>query len=256
MSNLLKETVLEVHHWTDTLFTLKTTRDPGFRFENGAFAMLGLEVDGKPLLRAYSMASANYDEHLEFLSIKVPDGPLTSRLQHVKPGDQIVLNRKTSGTLLLENLLPGKRLYLLSTGTGIAPFLSLVQDPEVYERFDRVILTHTCRRAAELVFEDLLFKKLRENEFLGETVREKLTYYATTTREPYPYQGRITDLIRSGKLFADIDAPPLNVDEDRVMICGNPNMTFELRDYFVSQGFKMGGHEPGHFVIEKAFAER
>lgn len=257
MSNILQEKVLDVHHWTDTLFTLKVTRDPGFRFESGQFAMIGLQVEGRPLMRAYSVASAHYEDYLEFLSIKVPNGPLTSRLQHVQPGDTILINRKTTGTLILPNLLPGKRLYLLSTGTGLAPFLSLIKDPEVYDRFDQVILTHTCRKISELVYEDLILNELPNNEFFGDIARDKLIYYPTVTREPFRNQGRITDLIRSGKLFSDIGMPPFNIEEDRVMICGNPAMMNELSEYLDGIGFEMGNNaEPGQYVIEKAFAEK
>jgi ferredoxin--NADP+ reductase len=257
MSNILRETVLEVHHWTENLFTLKTTRDPGFRFDSGEFAMMGLEVDGRPLLRAYSVVSAPYDEQLEFLSIKVPNGPLTSRLQHVKPGDTILVNRKATGTLLLHNLEPGKNLWLLSTGTGLAPFLSIIKDPTVYERFDRVILTHTVRNRNELVCGEKALEDLKANEYIGELAAEKLLYYPTVTREPFQNEGRITDLIRSGKVFADLGLEPLSTADDRVMICGNPHMTAELTKYMEDQGFEMGANnKPGTFVIEKAFAQR
>jgi ferredoxin--NADP+ reductase len=257
MSNILRETVLEVHHWTENLFTLKTTRDPGFRFDSGEFAMMGLEVDGRPLLRAYSVVSAPYDEQLEFLSIKVPNGPLTSRLQHVKPGDTILVNRKATGTLLLHNLEPGKNLWLLSTGTGLAPFLSIIKDPTVYERFDRVILTHTVRNKNELVCGEKALEDLKQNEYIGELAAEKLIYYPTVTREPFQNEGRITDLIRSGKVFTDLGLEPLNPADDRVMICGNPHMTAELTKYMEDQGFEMGANnKPGTFVIEKAFAQR
>jgi ferredoxin/flavodoxin---NADP+ reductase len=257
MSNILRETVLEVHHWTENLFTLKTTRDPGFRFDSGEFAMMGLEVDGRPLLRAYSVVSAPYDEQLEFLSIKVPNGPLTSRLQHVKPGDTILVNRKATGTLLLHNLEPGKNLWLLSTGTGLAPFLSIIKDPTVYERFDRVILTHTVRNKNELVCGEKALEDLKANEYIGELAAEKLIYYPTVTREPFQNEGRITDLIRSGKVFADLGLEPLSTADDRVMICGNPHMTAELTKYMEDQGFEMGANNrPGTFVIEKAFAQR
>jgi ferredoxin/flavodoxin---NADP+ reductase len=257
MSNILRETVLEVHHWTENLFTLKTTRDPGFRFDSGEFAMMGLEVDGRPLLRAYSVVSAPYDEQLEFLSIKVPNGPLTSRLQHVKPGDTILVNRKATGTLLLHNLEPGKNLWLLSTGTGLAPFLSIIKDPTVYERFDRVILTHTVRNKNELVCGEKALEDLKANEYIGELAAEKLIYYPTVTREPFQNEGRITDLIRSGKVFADLGLEPLSTADDRVMICGNPHMTAELTKYMEDQGFEMGANnKPGTFVIEKAFAQR
>lgn len=257
MSNILEKTVLDVHHWTDSLFTLRLNRDPGFRFENGQFAMIGLMVDGRPLMRAYSMVSANYEEHLEFLSIKVPDGPLTSRLQHIKPGDKILVNRKTTGTLVLDNLLPGKRLYMLSTGTGIAPFLSIVKDPTVYERFDQVILTHSCRRAVDLVYEDFIRKDLPNNEFFGEQARHKLVYYPTVTREPFRTQGRVTELIANGRLFEDLGVPALDKENDRVMICGNPQMMNDLVKMLDDQGFDQGSNAgPGHYVIEKAFAEK
>jgi ferredoxin--NADP+ reductase len=257
MSNILKETVVEVHHWTDNLFSLKTTRDPGFRFDSGEFAMIGLEVEGRPLLRAYSVASAHYDEHLEFLSIKVPNGPLTSRLQHVRPGDTILVNRKTTGTLLIHNLLPGRNLWLLSTGTGIAPFLSIIKDPEVYERFDRIILTHTVRETAELECGDRALNELAANAFIGELATEKLSYYPTVTRQPFRTEGRISDLIRSGKVFADLGLAPFDRETDRVMICGNPAMTIELTNLLEDQGFEMGANNrPGDFVIEKAFVQR
>ncbi|QQP92056.1 ferredoxin--NADP reductase [Skermanella sp. TT6] len=257
MSNILRETVLEVHHWTDSLFSLKTTRDPGFRFDSGEFAMMGLEVDGRPLLRAYSVVSSPYEEQLEFLSIKVPNGPLTSRLQHVKPGDTILINRKATGTLLLHNLLPGKTLWLLSTGTGLAPFLSIAKDPTVYDRFDRVVLTHTVRHKAELECGEAALDALRENEYIGELATEKLVYYPTVTREPFRNEGRITDLLRSGKVYKDLGLTPLDPAGDRVMICGNPHMTSELTQYMEELGFEMGANnKPGTFVIEKAFAQR
>jgi ferredoxin--NADP+ reductase len=258
MSNIIEETVLETHHWTENLFTLKLTRDPGFRFESGQFAMIGLRVDGKPLMRAYSMASASYEEHLEFLSIKVPNGPLTSRLQHVQPGDKILVNRKTTGTLIADNLLPGaKRLYLLSTGTGLAPFLSIIKDPSIYERFDEIILTHTCRHKNELVYQDLIIGELPQNEFFGDLAREKLTYYPSVTREPFRTEGRITDLIRSGRLFADLGKPAFDKENDRVMICGNPHMMTEIADYLDELDWHQGSNAgPGHYVIEKAFAEK
>ncbi len=253
----MKESVLRVHHWTDTLFSFVTTRDPGFRFASGQFTMIGLEVEGRPLLRAYSMVSAHYDDHLEFLSIKVPGGPLTSRLQHLKEGDNILVSKKATGTLVLKHLLPGRNLYMLSTGTGLAPFLSLVKDPEMYEQFDRVILTHTCRRAEELAYHDLFLHELPHNEFFGELVKQKLTYYPSVTREDFRNTGRITDLIRSEKLFKDVGLPPLNPEHDRVMLCGSPGMLADLTVMLEERGFREGTPgEAGHYVTEKAFAER
>lgn len=257
MSNLIKERVLRVHHWNDTLFTFQTTRDPSFRFHNGHFTMIGLEVDGRPLLRAYSIASANYEEHLEFFSIKVPNGPLTSRLQHLKEGDTVLVNRKPTGTLVADNLLPGKHLYLFSTGTGLAPFLSIIKDPEVYERFDKVVLTHTCRFVNELAYQEMITSHLPQNEFFGEVVRDKLIYVPSVTREAYHTQGRITDLIRSGELARLTGLPDLNRETDRVMICGSPAMLDETCHILDDRGYVMGNHgEPGDYVIEKAFVER
>ncbi|NBW47273.1 MAG: ferredoxin--NADP reductase, partial [Betaproteobacteria bacterium] len=229
MSALHEETVLSVHHWTDRLFSFTTTRDPALRFSNGHFTMIGLKVDGKPLLRAYSIVSANYEEHLEFLSIKVPDGPLTSRLQHIQVGDTIIVGKKPTGTLLCDYLLPGKRLYMLATGTGLAPFMSIVRDPETYERYEQVVLVHGVREVDELAYHDLLVKHLPEHEFLGELISDKLKYYPTVTREAFVNQGRITELIESGKIFTDLQLPALDPSADRVMICGSPAMLKELK---------------------------
>ncbi len=252
-----EETVLTVKHWNEDLFSFTTTRDPSFRFKNGQFAMIGLEVEGRPLVRAYSMASANYDDTLEFFSIKVQNGPLTSRLQHIEPGGKVLVGKKPTGTLVLDNLLPGKRLYLLSTGTGLAPFLSLSRDLESYERFDKVIVAHGCRIISDLAYHERLTKELAQDEFLGEMVREKFIYYPTVTREPFQNHGRITDLIKNGKFFQDIGMPPLNREEDRVMLCGSPAMLTELRDMLAGRGWHEGNMgEPGEFVIEKAFVER
>lgn len=257
MSNLNEETVKSVHHWTDTLFSFTTTRDPGFRFLNGQFVMIGLEVEGRPLLRAYSLASANYEEDLEFLSIKVQNGPLTSRLQHLKVGDKVLVGRKATGTLIQDNLTPGKNLYLLSTGTGLAPFLSVVKDPDAYERFEKIILVHGCRTVAELAYDQLLTRDLLENEFIGEEVRRKLIYYPTVTREPFRNQGRITQLIENGKLFADIGLPVINPADDRLMLCGSPQMLKDVVELLESRGFAEGSQTTaGQYVIEKAFVER
>ncbi len=257
LKGVTAEQVLSVHHWTDRLFSFTCTRAPTLRFENGQFAMIGLEVDGKPLLRAYSMASANYEEQLEFLSIKVPDGPLTSRLQHVKVGDTVLVGRKPTGTLLLGNMLPGRNLYFLSTGTGLAPFMSLVKDPEAYERFDKVVLVHGTRLVDELAYTQYISADLAEHEFLGEYVRDKLMYYPTVTREPFRNQGRIPDLIRSGKLFSDLGLPPLDPELDRVMICGSEQMLADTKALLDSMSMKEGSsNDPGAYVIEKAFAEK
>ena len=256
-ANLSEQTVLAVQHWTERLFSLTLTRDPSFRFENGQFAMIGLMVNGKPMLRAYSMASPNHHDTLEFLSIKVPDGPLTSRLQHVQVGDKVLVGRKPTGTLLLDNLKPGRTLYMFATGTGLAPFLSLVADPELYIRFDHIVLTHTTRRAAELAYAEHLTEHLPNHEYLGEDVSAKLIYYPTTTREPSRHMGRITDLLQSGKLFADIGLPPLDPAHDRAMICGSQHMLDDVKALLLAHGFTEGSSsEPGEFVIEKAFAER
>jgi len=257
MSNLLAETVTGVRHWTDTLFSFTATRDPAFRFLSGQFTMIGLEVEGKPLLRAYSMASANYEEQLEFLSIKVPDGPLTSRLQHIRVGDTVLVGRKPTGTLLLGNMLPGRNLYFFSTGTGLAPFMSLIKDPEAYERFDKVVLVHGTRLIDELAYTQYISADLAEHEFLGEYVRDKLLYYPTVTREAFRNRGRITDLIRSGKLFADLGLPPLDPELDRAMICGSEQMLADTKALLDGMSMKEGSNnDPGAYVIEKAFAEK
>jgi ferredoxin/flavodoxin---NADP+ reductase len=257
MSAFNREEVLTVHHWTDTLFSFTTTRDPALRFENGQFAMIGLEINGKPLVRAYSMVSANYEETLEFLSIKVQDGPLTSRLQHIKPGDHVLVGRKPTGTLLLDNLEPGKNLYLIGTGTGLAPFMSLVKDPEVYERFEKVVLVHGCRTVAELAYEEFITEHLPKNEFFGDSVREKLIYHPTVTRENFRNQGRVNDLLESGKLAEQAGLPPLSVADDRLMFCGSPAMLKSCREILDARGFHEGaGNKPGHYVVERAFVEQ
>nr|WP_315201625.1 ferredoxin--NADP reductase [uncultured Albidiferax sp.] len=258
MSAFNEETVLSVHHWTDRLFSFTTTRDPSLRFSNGHFTMIGLrKEDGKPLLRAYSIASANYEEHLEFLSIKVPEGPLTSKLQHIQVGDKIIVGKKPTGTLVTDYLLPGKHLYLLSTGTGLAPFLSIVRDPETYERFEQVIVVHGVRQVEELAYHDLLTEHLPAHEFLGEMVTSKLRYYPTVTRESYRNMGRITELLANGKLFTDLELPEFNPADDRVMLCGSPGMLVDLKHMLEERGFKEGNTStPGHFVVERAFAEK
>ena len=258
MANLGTERVLDVRHWNDSLFSFKTTRDDGLRFENGHFVMIGMEVDGRPLLRAYSIASPNYAEHLEFFSIKVSEGRLTSRLQHIREGDSILISRKPTGTLLTHDLLPGKHLYLLATGTGLAPFLSIVQDPEVYERFEKVVLVHGVRHVSELAYGDFLREELPKNEYFGEEVLAKLIYYPTVTREPYRNRGRITDLITSGQLFTDIGLPDLDPERDRAMICGSMAMLDETAALLEARGFEASPHigVPGQFVVERAFVEQ
>jgi len=252
----LVEKVLEVRHWTDELFSFKTTRDPSFRFQSGQFVMLGLEVDGKPLLRAYSIASPSWDDTLEFYSIKVQDGPLTSRLQNIKVGDDLLVGKKPTGTLVLDGLKPGKRLYMLGTGTGLAPWLSLARDPEVYERFDEVIVTHTVRNVADLNYRDLFEDGLPNDEILGEIVSPKLRYYPTVTREPFKTQGRITTLIESGKIFEDLGIPPLDPATDRLMMCGGPSVLADLKALLLARGYEEGSvAKPGDFVLERAFVE-
>jgi ferredoxin--NADP+ reductase len=257
MSNFNQESVLSVHHWTDTLFSFTTTRDPSFRFRNGEFTMIGLKVGEKPLLRAYSVASANYEDRLEFFSIKVPDGPLTSRLQHLKQGDEIIVSRKATGTLVIDNLDDGRNLYLIGTGTGLAPFLSVIKDPETYERFEKVVLLHGCRRVAELAYGEMITEQLPKDELIGDLVRNQLIYYPTVTRDPFKNRGRITDLITSGKLFTDAGLAPLESKRDRIMICGSPALVHDMRGMLAAKGFIEGNHgEPGQFVVERAFAER
>jgi ferredoxin/flavodoxin---NADP+ reductase len=258
MSNHYEETVLEVRHWTDRLFSFTTSRNKGLRFENGQFVMMGLPDDsGRPLLRAYSIVSPNYAENLEFFSIKVPNGPLTSRLQHIREGDTILVSKKPVGTLLLDNLEPGRNLYLLSTGTGLAPFISLIHDPETYERFEKVVLVHGVRQIAELAYDDLISGQLPSDDILGAYVANQLIYYPTVTREPFRNQGRIPDLIASGKLAADIGLPDLSPENDRVMLCGSPEMLASLKALLDSRGFVEGSSgKPATYVVERAFVEK
>lgn len=252
------ERVLSVHHWNDTLFSFKTTRDPALRFHNGHFVMIGLEVEGKPLMRAYSIASANYEENLEFLSIKVQDGPLTSRLQHLKEGDPILVSKKPVGTLVVSDLLPGKNLFLFGTGTGLAPFMSIVKDPEVYERFEKVILVHGVRWVSELAYANYLEEELPNNEHFGDMVNGKLIYYPTVTREEFRNRGRITELIENGKLCQDVGLPQLNPETDRAMLCGSPHMLADVGKLLDGLGFKVspGTGQPGDYVVERAFVEK
>ena len=257
MSAFNEEKVLSVHHWNDTLFSFTTTRDQSLRFKTGQFVMIGLQVEGKPLMRAYSVVSAHYADHLEFYSIKVQDGPLTSRLQHLQPGDTLLVSRKPTGSLIMDNLKPGKHLYLLSTGTGLAPFMSVIRDPAFYEAFDKIILTHGVRWKSELGYFEHITEDMPEDEHFGELVRDKLIYYPTVTREDFEKQGRLTDLIESGKLFEDIGLPPFNPADDRIMICGSPSMLKDLVEILEKRGFVEGtSHAPGDYVIERAFVEK
>lgn len=257
MSNLSRETVLSVRHWSDTLFSFTTTRETGLRFKNGHFLMLGLEVEGRPVLRAYSIVSANWEEFLEFYSIKVPNGPLTSRLQHLKPGDSVLVGKKPTGTLVLSHLKPGRRLYLLATGTGLAPFMSVIRDLDAYERFEQIVLVHGVRYVKDLGYKDYIQNELAHHEYLGDQVKSQLRYYPTVTREPFRNQGRITDLIQSGKLCADLGIPDLDPEHDRVMICGSPGMLSDTVTTLESRGFREGSsHDAAEYTIERAFAER
>lgn len=257
MSNLFDSRVLSVHHWTDRLFSFRSTRDPGFRYQSGQFTMIGLQVDGRPLLRAYSMVSPHYEETLEFLSIKVQDGPLTSRLQHVRVGDTVLVGRKASGTLLLQNLLPGATLYLLATGTGLAPFMSVVRDPDVYEQFEKVVLVHGCRQVAELAYADTIAQELPGNEVFGQQASRQLLYYPTVTREAFRHQGRIPTLLETGRLCRDLGLPALDVARDRFMLCGSPEMLKDTRALLDKLGLQEGNmSHPGHYVIERAFVDK
>ena len=257
MAAFFEEKVLSVHHWNDTLFSFTTTRNPTLRFKTGQFVMIGLEVNGRPLMRAYSVVSAHYEDHLEFYSIKVPDGPLTSRLQHLQVGDTLLVSKKPTGSLIMDNLKPGKNLYLLSTGTGLAPFMSVVRDPEFYDAFEKIVLTHGVRWKSEFGYFEHITEELPDHEHFGELIKNQLIYYPTVTREEFATQGRLTDLLESGKLCDDIGLPQLNPETDRVMICGSPSMLKDLVDILEKRGFVEGtSHAPGDYVIERAFVEK
>jgi len=256
VAGISTQSVTEVHHWNESLFSFKTTRDRGLRFENGHFVMLGLPIDGKPLLRAYSIASPNYEEELEFLSIKVADGALTSRLQNIKVGDEVFISSKPTGTLVVDHLLEGRNLYLISTGTGLAPFISIIQDPTVYEKFDKITLTHGVRYKSELAYQDLITRTLPENEYFGDEVKQKLVYYPTVTREEFTTNGRLTDLMTSGKLFADVGLDAPHSDHDRFMLCGSPSMLKDTCRILDGWGMEESRHgQKAHYVIERAFVE-
>jgi ferredoxin--NADP+ reductase len=262
------ETVLDVRHWTDDYFSFTTTRDNGFRFENGQFVMIGLEIpqpDGtrRPLLRAYSIASANWEEQLEFFSIKVPNGPLTSRLRDIRPGDGVLIGRKPTGTLLIHDLHPGRNLYLLGTGTGFAPWLSVIKDPDTYERFERVVLCHGVRSAADLAYRDYIVNELPRHELLGEQIARKLLYYPAVTREDFlfagrDHRGRLTERMDNGRMMEDLDLEPLDAAHDRAMICGSPQMLADFRTLLDARGFTAAPRigTPGQYVFERAFVEK
>ena len=261
------QTITDVKHYTDRLFSFRVTRPASLRFRSGEFVMIGLMGEPhpetgkqKPLLRAYSIASPSWDEELEFYSIKVQDGPLTSRLQHIKPGDELILRPKPVGTLVHDALIPGKRIWFFATGTGFAPFASLLREPQTYEDYDEVIITHTCREVGELTYGRDLIEALKEDELLNEVIGEgfwkKIKYYPTTTREESPKMGRITDLMRSGEVFADLGVPPLSPETDRAMICGNLAFNLELKEMFEEYGLVEGANsKPMHYVVEKAFLD-
>ena len=261
------QTVTEVKHWTDRLFSFRMTRPASMRFRSGEFVMIGLMGDvnektgkAKPLLRAYSIASPSWDEELEFYSIKVQDGPLTSKLQHIKVGDDVIMRPKPVGTLVHDALLPGKRLWFFATGTGFAPFASLLREPQTYEDYDEIIITHTCREAGELTYGRELIESLQHDELLNEVIGDgfwkKIKYYPTTTREQSPKMGRITDLMRSGDAFSDLGVSPLNPESDRAMICGNLAFNLELKEMFEEYGLEEGANsKPAHYVVEKAFLD-
>ena len=252
------EIVQALRHWTDSYISFTTTRDDGLRFDNGQFVMIGLMVEGRPLLRAYSIASANWEEQLEFFSIKVPNGPLTSRLQHIREGDEVLVSRKPTGTLLISDLWPGRNLYLLATGTGLAPFLSIIKDPETYERFENVVLTHGVRGVDDLAYRDYIVNELPRHEYLGETIAAKLKYYPAVSRADFSTQGRLTDLMDSGRMSRDLGLADLDPERDRAMICGSPQMLADFRRILDGRGFTAAPRigTPGQYVFERAFVEK
>jgi len=255
-ANIFAQTVTQVKHYTDRMFSFRITRPASLRFRSGEFVMIGLPGTEKPIYRAYSIASPSWDEELEFFSIKVPGGPLTEHLQKIKPGDTILMRKKPTGTLVLDALMPGKRLFMFSTGTGIAPFASLIRDPECYEKFDKLILTHTCRLVAELQYGFDTVEITRNDPLVGEMVGDKLLHFASTTREESDHMGRVTNLIKDGSLFTSMGISELNPEQDRIMICGSTDMIQELKKMFEEMGFEEGANSrPATFVIERAFVD-
>ncbi|TDF37581.1 ferredoxin--NADP reductase [Alteromonadaceae bacterium M269] len=269
MRNIISEEVTHVHHWNQNLFTFKCTRQQSLTFESGQFVMIGLEVDGKPLMRAYSIASASYEDELEFFSIKVENGALTSRLKDIRVGQNIMVSTKAAGTLVPGHLIPGKHLYLLSSGTGLAPFMSIIRDPHIYESYDKIILVHCVREVSELAYQQEIEHHLPDNEYFGDLVREKLLYYPTVTREHYQYnslgvpdglkahQGRITTLLKGESFSTDLQLPKLDPEHDRFMLCGNNAMLQDIMTILNEKGFsKATSRSQGHYVIEQAFIEK
>ena len=258
MSAFATERVLSVRHWNDDYFSFTTTRDDGLRFDNGQFVMIGLTVDGRPLMRAYSIASANWEEELEFFSIKVPGGPLTSRLRFLQPGDDLLVSRKPTGTLLISDLHPGRVLYLLATGTGLAPFLGIVKDPETWERFEHAVRQHDVRGVGDLCYRDYIVNELPRHEFLGEIIGRRLHYYPAVTREAFVNHGRLTTLLETGRMQADLGLQPLDTTHDRAMICGSPQMLADFRAILDARGFVAAPRigTPGHYVYDRAFVEK
>jgi len=255
MAAIAPARVTAVKHWNDRLFSFRTERSPSFRFENGHFTMVGLELNGKPALRAYSIASANYEDQLEFLSIKVPDGLLTSRLQHISVGDEVLLGQKPVGTLTLTDLHPGRCLYLLATGTGLAPFMAIVRDPEAYARYDKVVLVHGVRRVSDLAYRHYLTEELPRHEYLGDAIREQFLYYPTVTREPFHNTGRITTLLESGEIQVGLGLPAMDPACDRAMLCGSIEMLRDASALLDARGFNASPSQgvAGDYVIERAF---
>ncbi len=258
MDNFYKEKVIDVQHWNDSLFSFKCSRNPGLRFENGQFVMMGLNIDDKPVIRAYSIASANYEEHLEFFSIKVPDGKLTSRLQNIKVDDEVIISKKPTGSILLHDLKPGKNLYLLSTGTGLAPFLSIIRDPDIYIKFDKIIMVHGVREKTDLAYRTYLEHDLHQHEYIGEYAKKQLIYYPTVTREEFKNKGRVTDLIKSERLFSDVGLLPFDPVSDRVMVCGSTQMLLDTVKLLDERNLSISpriGYQ-GDYVIERAFVSK
>lgn len=252
--SVTEQTVLDMHHWTEDLFSFRLTRPPEFRFRSGEFVMIGLMVGRKPLLRAYSIASPSWDDGLDFYSIKVQNGPLTSRLQYIEKGQKILLGKKPTGTLVLDALKPGKRLFLFSTGTGFAPFASLLREPETFDKFEEVIVTHTCRNVADLAYGQTLVEGLKDDPLVGDVAPGRVRYYPTTTQEEFQYTGRITNLMSSGKFFGDLDIAKLDPETDRAMICGSTPMIADTKRLLEEAGLEEGSNAaPREFVVEKAF---